>query len=239
MKSRILILGAGPGGYVAAVRAAQLGAEVTVIVADNVGGTCLNWGCIPSKVMITTAEMLDKFRRADHFGIDLAGSVKPNMPNLMARKQTVIQDQALGILKLFKQHHIRYLKGTGYIKGPGLAAARCADGSEMEIRWDRLIIATGTQPAMIPGMAFDGHSVLSSNHALNLEKVPQKILIIGGGVIGCEFACMLSALGASVTLVESLPRLLPLPSMDISCSKAMLREMKKTQDTMFVEPDGN
>ncbi len=234
MKSRILILGAGPGGYVAAVRAAQLGAEVTVIVADNVGGTCLNWGCIPSKVMITTAEMLDKFRRADHFGIDLAGSVKPNMPNLMARKQRVIQDQALGILKLFKQHHIRYLKGTGYIKGPGLAAARCADGGGSG---NSLGLADHCHRH--PTGHDSGHSVLSSNHALNLEKVPQKILIIGGGVIGCEFACMLSASGASVTLVESLPRLLPLPSMDISCSKAMLREMKKTQDTMFVEPDGN
>ena len=97
MKSKVLIIGAGPGGYVAAIRAAQLGAEVTVIEDDHVGGTCLNWGCIPSKVMITTAELLEKFYRADHFGIDLKGSVQPNMQKLMARKQAVVKDQASGI----------------------------------------------------------------------------------------------------------------------------------------------
>jgi dihydrolipoamide dehydrogenase len=227
MKSKVLIIGAGPGGYVAAIRAAQLGAEVTVIEDDNVGGTCLNWGCIPSKVMITTAELLEKFHRADHFRIDLKGSVQPNMQKLMARKQAVVKDQASGILKLFKHYQIDYLKGSGFIKGPGMAAAKGPAGDETAISWDRLILATGTRPAMIPNFSFDGHRVLSSNHALNLEKVPKTILIVGGGVIGCEFACMLSSLGASVTLVEALLRLLPLPSVDAACSKVMLREMKK------------
>ncbi len=227
MKPKVLIIGAGPGGYVAAIRAAQLGAEVTVIEDDNVGGTCLNWGCIPSKVMITTAELLEKFHRTDHFGIDLKGSVQLNMLKLMARKQAVIKDQASGILKLFKHYQINYLKGSGFIKGSGMAAVKDPSGAETEISWDRLILATGTRPAMIPNFSFDGQRVLSSNHALNLEKVPETILIVGGGVIGCEFACMLSSLGASVTLVEALPRLLPLPSVDEACSKVMLREMKK------------
>lgn len=227
MKPKVLIIGAGPGGYVAAIRAAQLGAAVTVVENDHVGGTCLNWGCIPSKVMITTAELIEKFHRADHFGIDLKGSVEPNMQKLMARKQAVVQDQATGILKLFKHYQIDYLKGSGYIKGPGMAAAKSPAGGETELSWDRLILATGTRPALIPGFPFDGQRVLSSNHALNLEKVPETILIVGGGVIGCEFACMLSSLGAAVTLVEALPRLLPLPSVDEACSKVMLREMKK------------
>jgi len=227
MKSKVLILGAGPGGYVAAVRAAQLGADVTVIEDDNVGGTCLNWGCIPSKVLITTAEILEKFRCANHFGIDLKGSVQPNLQNLMARKQAVIADQATGILKLFKQHRINFLKGFGAITGPGRAALKDPAGNQTALDWDRLIIATGSRPAMIPNLACDGEKVLSSNHALNFEQVPETILIVGGGVIGCEFACMLSALGAAVTLVEALPRLLPLPSIDEACSKVMLREMKK------------
>jgi dihydrolipoamide dehydrogenase len=227
MNRRVAILGAGPGGYVAAIRAAQLGAEVTVIENDNVGGTCLNWGCIPSKVIITTAELLEKFHRADHFGITLEGSVRVNMPKVMARKQAVVKDQADGILKLFKQHKIHYLKGSGIIKGPGIATVKDPIGSETAMNWDDLIIATGTQPAMISGFSFDGQRLLSSNDALNLEEVPESILIVGGGVIGCEFACMLSALGAAVTLVEALPRLLPLPSIDEACSKVMLREMKK------------
>ena len=114
MPVKIAILGAGPGGYVAAVRAAQLEADVTLIEADNVGGTCLNWGCIPSKVMITTAELLEKIKNAETFGITVEGTVRPNLQRLMERKNTVIKNQTKGILDLLKHHHIRYFNGTGY-----------------------------------------------------------------------------------------------------------------------------
>ncbi len=227
MPVRIVVLGAGPGGYVAAVRAAQEGAEVTVIEAENPGGTCLNWGCIPSKVMITTAELLEKLKRAGSFGITIEGGVRPDMPRLMERKDKVVEDQRRGILNLLEHHRVRYLKGTGYVKGKGRVGVRLPDGGEDEVPWDKLVLATGTAPLNLPGLPCDGERILSSNHALCLSAVPESILIVGGGVIGCEFACMLAALGARVILVEALSRLLPLPSVDADCSKVLQREMKK------------
>ena len=234
MPVKIAILGAGPGGYIAAVRAAQLGAHVTLVEEENVGGTCLNWGCIPSKVLITTAELLEKMKRADAFGIAVEGNIRLDMPRLMERKNKVIQDQSKGILELLKHHRIRYVKGTGSIKGKGLAAVRLQEGPELEVPWDKLILATGTKPAPLPGIPFDGKSILSSNHALDLQEVPGSILIVGGGVIGCEFAFLLSALGSKVTVVEALSRLLPLPSVDESCSKVLHREMKKRKINFMV-----
>lgn len=233
MTTKITVLGAGPGGYVAAIRAAQLGAEVTVIEADNVGGTCLNWGCIPSKVMIATARILEKFRRAGEYGLAVEGRVRADMQRLMARKNAVIQSQTKGILNLFKHHKVQYINGRGYIKGPGLAAVG-DKGEELEVPWDKLILATGTKPLEIPAFPFDGQKILSSNHALCLEKVPGSIMIVGGGVIGCEFAFILSSLGAKVTVVEALDRMLPLPSVDKACSKILQREMKKRKIKFIV-----
>ncbi len=233
MATKITVIGAGPGGYISAIRAAQLGAEVTVIERDNVGGTCLNQGCIPSKIMITTAEMLERFHRAKEFGIALDGKVAPDMHALMARKEKVIQSQSKGILGLFSHHNIRYLKGDGRIKGPGLVAVRQEDG-ETEVQWDKLILALGTQPFSIPAFPFDGDNILSSNHGLSLREIPESILIVGGGVIGCEFAFILNALGSKVTVVEALSRVLPLPSVDEDCSKILQREMKKRKINVIV-----
>ncbi len=235
MSQKIAILGAGPGGYVAAVRAAQMGAEVTVIEKDNVGGTCLNRGCIPSKVMIKTAEMLGSFRRAAEFGIKIDGSFSPDITALMDRKKKVIDAQSRGILGLLKHHKIEYLKGRGCIEAPGKIIVKQEDESKREVRWDSLIIATGTQTLSIPGFPFDGERILSSNHILNLKKIPESILIVGGGVIGCEFAFILKSLGTEVTLVEGLSRLLPLPSVDQDCSKVLMREMKKHKIKFMVD----
>ena len=234
MATKITIIGAGPGGYVAAIRATQSGADVTVIEKENVGGVCLNSGCIPSKIMITTAEMLEKFRRADEFGLTFDGDIRPDMARLTARKKAVIDIQAKGILGLFKHHKINYLKGDGRITKHGLAEVRQASGEKTEVAWDKLILATGTRPFNIPAFPFDGDKILSSNHALNLDKIPESIMIVGGGVIGCEFACMLASLGASVTVVEALSRILPLPSVDPDCSKVLAREMKKRKIKLIV-----
>jgi len=227
MTTRITILGAGPGGYIAAVRAAQMGAEVTVIEEENVGGTCLNRGCIPSKVLITTAELLEKFQRAEAFGIDINGDIRLNLQRLMARKNTVIQNQVNGIRSLFKHHRINYINGRGYLKAPHMATVKQNDGGEREISWDKLILATGSRPLNIPGFSFNGDSILSSNHALDIQEIPESVMIAGGGVIGCEFAFILRALGAEVSVVEMMSRLLPLPSVDEACSKVLQREMKK------------
>ncbi len=234
MRKKITVIGAGPGGYVAAIRAAQLGAEVTVIESRSVGGTCLNDGCIPSKMMITTARLVEKFNRAREFGIEIDGSMRMRMKPLMDRKKTVIQSQTRGILGLFKRHNIRYLEGEGCIKGPGKAVVRQKQGGDLEVEWDRLILATGTMPMDIPGIPFDGEKILSSSHALGLQKIPESLLIVGGGAIGCEFAFIFATLGARVTVVEALSRLLPLPSVDEESSKILQREMKKRKINILV-----
>ncbi len=231
---KLAIFGGGPGGYVAAVRAAQLGAEVTLIEEDNLGGTCLNWGCIPSKVLITTATLFEKIKKADSFGISVNGDVFPHMNRLMERKDRVVEEQRKGILNLLKHHKIQYVQGTGYIRRKGLAGVKLPDEGEVEVPWDKLILATGSRPFSLPGLPFDGEKVLSSNHALSIQEVPESILIVGGGVIGCEFAFVLSAFGAKVTIVEALSRALPLPSVDEDCSKVLQREMKKRKISFLV-----
>ena len=234
MAAKVLVIGGGPGGYVAAVRAAQLGGEVTVVEKENVGGTCLNWGCIPSKIMKTSAELLEKIHQAQGFGLAVTGEAKPDMERLMARKASVINTQIKGIEGLLKHHKIKLMKGEGIIDGPGKASVRGADGSTAAVDFDRLILAMGSTPMNIPAFPFDGDRILSSNHILAITEVPQSILIVGGGVIGCEFACILSALGAKVTVVEALDRLLPLPSVDADCSKVLQREMKKRKIDIHV-----
>ena len=234
MAKKITVIGAGPGGYVAAIRAAQLGAEVTIIEQENVGGTCLNWGCIPSKVMKTTAELLEKFRKSREFGIALQGDVVPDMKSLMRRKQTIIQDQIKGILTLFDHHKIQHLQGMGTVKGPHLCVVKLTDGSTVEVSSDGLILAPGSAPLAISAFPFDGTRILSSNHASELLEIPESLLIVGGGVIGCEFAFIFSSLGSRVTVVEGLSRLLPLPSVDEGCSKVIQREMKKRKIQFMV-----
>ena len=234
MTTKVNIIGAGPGGYIAAIRAAQLGAEVTIVEQEEVGGTCLNRGCIPSKIMKTTAEILEKFSRAKEFGIAINGNIRPDMKALMVKKEAVIQNQIKGILKLFDHHKICYLRGHGYITEPGITVVNMEEGKNFEVPWDRLILATGSQPLNIPSFPFDGKRILSSTDALNLQEIPESMMIVGGGVIGCEFACIFASLGSQVTVIEAMPRLLPLPSVDDSCSKVFQREMKKRKIRFFV-----
>jgi dihydrolipoamide dehydrogenase len=227
MSIKIIVLGGGPGGYVAAVRAAQKGAAVTLIERDDLGGTCLNWGCIPSKILKTTADIMENFHRADEFGITVDTPVKADMQKIMARKKKVLQSQIRGIENLLSQNGVTVVKGRGRMKGLRSVAVETGSGEEMELAWDRLILATGSKPLTIPVLPFDGQGIISSNEALSLTRVPDSIVIVGGGVIGCEFASILAGLGSKVTLVEALERLLPLPSVDTDCSKVLQREMKK------------
>jgi dihydrolipoamide dehydrogenase len=229
MSRKIVVIGAGPGGYVAALRAASLGAEVTLVEKEEVGGTCLNWGCIPSKIMKTTADLYLRFRDAENFGIVCQGDPHPDMRRLMQRKQRVIETQRQGIHALLKKSSVRFVRGRGTVKEQGLVCAASGDGTVTEIPFDRLILAVGTEPLALPGLPFDGRRVLSSNHLLCLEEIPGSLVIVGGGVIGCEFAFILGALGSRVTVVEALDRPLPLDSVDESCSKVLAREMKKSR----------
>jgi len=234
MTSKIVIIGAGPGGYVAAIRAAQLGAEVTLIEHDNVGGTCLNWGCVPSKVMRTSAEILEKFHRAQEFGINITEKVYPDMQRLMARKEKVVGDHIKGIFKLLKHHKVNYLKGYAYIEEVNSIRVKLQDNTIHEVPWDRLMLAVGSEPLNITSFPFDGKRIISSNEALCLSEIPESLMIVGGGVIGCEFAFIFAALGSLVIVVEALSRLLPLPSVDENCSKVLQREMKKRKIKFIV-----
>lgn len=235
MGKKLAIIGAGPGGYVAALRAASAGADVTLIEKEAVGGTCLNWGCIPSKIMKHTADLFEKFHSAAAYGLALSGSMEPDMPALMNRKQTIIKTQQQGIHTLLKKQNVTLIKGTASIKDNHRISVRSNGLDDVTVAFDSLIIAVGTEPLMIPGVPFDGKRILSSNHLLALDHVPDSILIVGGGVIGCEFAFILSSLGSSVTLVEAMDRILPLDSVDSSCSKLLQREMKKRKIKCIVD----
>jgi dihydrolipoamide dehydrogenase len=234
MGRKIAILGAGPGGYVAAVRAAQNGAEVTVVEKTAVGGTCLNRGCIPSKILKVTAEAMETLQRAESYGIHGATGVCVNMPALMSRKEKIVNTQVKGIEKLLSHHNIELVSGDGYIQDQGVLTVNQADGHVRTVPWERLIISTGTEPLPIAAFPFDGRQILSSNEALQLTAVPDSMVIIGGGVIGCEFACIMAALGSRITVVEALDRLLPLPAVDEMCSKILMREMKKRKIKVLV-----
>lgn len=234
MSLKVLVIGAGPGGYAAAIRAAQMGGEVTLVEREGVGGTCLHWGCIPSKVLKTTADLLAQLRRAEEFGIALSGPVACDMKALMARKQRVVESQVKGITDLLQHNRIRLVRGSGFVAKTNLAEVKTSQGEMLPVPWDRLILAPGSTFSNLPGAAFDGKKVLSSNDALCLEEVPGSLLILGGGAIGCEFAFIFHSLGCRVTLVEGLSRLLPLPSVDADCSVVIQREMKKQRIPFMV-----
>jgi len=239
MALKVVVIGAGPGGYVAAIRAAQLGAEVTLIEKERVGGTCLNWGCIPSKVLRTSAELLDRVRRGREYGLALEGGFSLDLRALMARKEKVIENQARGIVDILKHHRIQYIQGIGTITDPSRVTVRGHDEEAWEIPWERLILALGSAPLDIPDLPVDGRKILSSNDALDVQGVPKSLLIVGGGVIGCEFAFIFSAFGSQVTLVEAKSRLIPLPSVDEDCSKVIQREMAKRKISVILESTAN
>lgn len=222
---KITILGAGPGGYVCAIRAAQSGAEVTVIEASEVGGTCLNWGCIPTKTLIASADALHKTRNAEDFGLELNGTVSPNIQKIMERKRKVVDTQVKGIRGLFKSWGIKLIEGRGVIINSKKINVTLRDGSTEEVETDKIIIATGSSPAQIPVFPFDGTRILSSDHAINLDTIPKSLLIVGAGVIGCEFAFIYKEFGSEITMVEMMPRAVSTEDEEISA--LLEREIKK------------
>ncbi len=225
MSKHIAILGAGPGGYVAAIRAAQLGARVTVVENQALGGVCLNWGCIPSKALLSVVELGDKVKKARELGITLEGAVGYDPAVMVARKNKVVATLVKGIGTLFKTWKIEHVEGTGELLDARTLHVTKADGTEARITADGIIIATGSSWPNLPLFPIDGSQILTSKQALDLNRIPARLLIVGGGVEGCEFASLYSGLGTQVTVVELLPRLLPLEDEEIS--QTMEREIKK------------
>jgi dihydrolipoamide dehydrogenase len=226
-ETKIAILGAGPGGYVAAIRAAQLGAKVTVIEDAEVGGTCLNRGCIPTKTLVATTEVYEKVKEAASFGIELEGGAKLNIPKIMERQSKVIGTLVKGIRGLFKMHGIELIEGRGTLVDGRNIEVTLKDGSgKRTVTADKIIIATGSRPAEIPTFPFDHEKIISSDDAICFGAVPKRILIVGAGVIGSEFACVFKGMGAEdVTMVELMPRCLSTEDPEIS--EMMAREFKK------------
>ena len=170
---KVTVLGAGPGGYVAALKAAQMGADVTVIEASEVGGTCLNWGCIPTKTLIASAEVLHRTRNAKSFGLELEGTISPNIEKIVERKNKVVGTQIKGIRGLFKSWGVNLVEGRGEIVDPKKILVTNKEGSTEEIETDKIIIATGSKPAQIPVFPFDGKRILSSDMPLILTQSPK------------------------------------------------------------------
>lgn len=222
---KIAVLGAGPGGYVAAIKAAQLGASVTVIEDTEVGGTCLNRGCIPTKALVASAEILDKAKNIHDFGIELNGDVIPDIQKILERKNKIVNIQVKGIRGLFKSWGIKILDGKGFIVSANKIRVVLKDGGAEEVETDKIIIATGSRPAQIPIFPFDGKKILSSDDALNLSEIPGSLLIIGAGVIGCEFAFIYREFGSEVTMVEMMPGAVSTEDEEISA--ILEKELKK------------
>jgi len=221
----LIIIGAGPGGYVAAIRAAQLGMKVACVEMRNaLGGTCLNVGCIPSKALLTSSE---KFAEAkDHLkvhGVKI-GSVGLDLPTMMAHKDKVVKDNTAGIDYLFKKHKIDWIKGKGRIEAAGKVAVEGADGTKT-LTTDNILIATGSESMPLPGVTVDEKRIVSSTGALVLPEVPKSMVVIGGGYIGLEMGSVWQRLGSEVTVVEFLDRILP--GMDGEISKSMQKILAK------------
>ena len=196
-----MVLGGGPAGDVAALRGAQLGAEVTLIERAELGGTCLNWGCIPTKSLLAGADLLRKVRHAEDFGISV-GEPRIDFARMMARKEEVVLRMRNGVEAACKRKAVRVVKAQGRVDGDAVVA----DGTRYE--YDHLVVCVGTEPSGLPSVDMKHPRVVTSNGILRLERVPEHLLVIGGGVVGCEFASLFVALGSRVTVVELLPQVL-------------------------------
>jgi dihydrolipoamide dehydrogenase len=227
MPVKLTILGSGPGGYVAAIRAAQMGAQVTVIEGSEVGGTCLNWGCIPTKTLVASAEAFERSRNLADFGIQVSGEISYNLAKIHERKDKVVAIQVKGIRGLFKSWGVDLIEGRGTMLSPVSVRVVRKDGTVTDVMSDKIIVATGSRPAKLPGFPFDGESVITSDEAIQLASIPKSLLIVGAGVIGSEFAFIFRSFGAEVTMVEMMEH--AVSSEDEEISGLLEREMKKAK----------
>ncbi len=220
----LVVLGGGSGGYAAALRAAELGMSVAMIEKDKVGGTCLHRGCIPTKALLHSAEVVDTIKEAGDFGV-LGSFDKVDMPGVHAYKNKVIDGLFKGLTGLVKSRKIDVVQGSGRLVSATAVEVALADGGTRRIEGDHVLLATGSVPRSLPGLEVDHQRVITSDDALQLDGIPSSVIILGAGAIGCEFASVWNAFGADVTIVEALPHLVPLE--EESSSKLLERAFRR------------
>lgn len=239
----LIVVGSGPGGYVSAIRAAQLGGRVALVEAGDLGGTCLNRGCIPTKTLLASVERVNMMNELEQFGVCVT-DYAVNWSRIIKRKDAVVADLKQGVEQLLKRHQIEVVKGNGSIDSPGKLAVTDNAGDTRILEARNIVIATGSVPLKDMVTGYNTPGVIDSDAALTLREVPRKLLILGGGVIGCEFATIFQGLGSQVTIVEAMPTILPM--LDRELGRRMLAVLKrrgieiKTQSKIeIIEGDGN
>ncbi|WP_309667527.1 FAD-dependent oxidoreductase, partial [Tabrizicola sp.] len=210
----LIVIGAGPGGYVAAIRAAQLGLSVAIVEREHLGGICLNWGCIPTKAMLRSAEVFHLMHRAKEFGLAATG-ISYDLPAVVARSRGVAKQLAGGVAHLMKKNKITVFMGAATLPAKGSVAVKTDKGTET-LTAKSIVLATGARARDLPGLEADGDLVWSYKHALVASRMPKKLLVIGSGAIGIEFASFFNTLGADTTVVEVMDRILPVEDAEIS-----------------------
>lgn len=220
----LVVIGGGPAGYAGAIRAGQLGKRVACIESERAGGTCLNWGCIPTKALLKSAELYQKIKKADTYGLSVEG-VSFDFAKIMERSRGVAGQMAKGIEFLFKKNKVDYFVGRGQVSAPGAVAITEGEHKGKTLKAKNILVATGCKMRRIPDLEIDGERVMTSREALATKKLPKSVVIVGAGAIGVEFAYFFNALGSKVTLVEMLPAILPVEDEEVA--KTLHRAFEK------------
>ncbi|MCF8335859.1 MAG: dihydrolipoyl dehydrogenase [Bacteroidales bacterium] len=225
MNYDLIVVGSGPGGYVAAIRASQLGMKVGVVEKAELGGVCLNWGCIPTKALLRSAEVYNNFNKAKEYGISVEGEIKPDFGAMVSRSRKVAGGMSKGIQYLFKKNKIDHLQGTGKLVDKNTVEVRDKDGNSVNYSANHIILATGARSKELPNLKQDGEKIIGYREAMTLPRQPKSIIVVGSGAIGSEFADFYNSIGTEVTLVEVLPRVVPIEDEEVS--RQLARSFKK------------
>lgn len=221
----VVVIGAGPGGYVAAIRAAQLGYSTAIVERERLGGVCLNWGCIPTKSLLESAHRLEDLRRASDFGLRVNGDVAPDFSAVIARSRGIADEMSRGVEYLMKKNKLAVLPGEARFIDNFKIEITQAGGEKSEVEADRFIVATGARSRSLPGLQIDGKKIVGYREAMVQEKLPARLCIVGAGAIGVEFADFYASMGSEVTLLEAMPHILPLEDEEVA--KVLARSFQK------------